>query len=1468
MKTLTKRIYLIGLTVLLSFCCLFLGVLNVKKTEVKADATTLETEFTNDGQFTVSKYNGAVPFEYIDGATEGLPTGYTGSVLKLTTTSNLAYVSLDFSTAKIKASSVDSIVVRIYSPGYTSADEFRTNVAADGSQQVQYGTGAYDMSSWCDITLNATSFAHMTDANGYLAFISVGARVKGGAEVYYIDSVTVNMKETKAVEFTGVHSFWNNYVHANLACSILEFSGGIGVGNLDGDYSDVYAKATLNGKPVDSSNLDFVCRNWVDGQGDSIVMRWKTLPAAGSVLHIPAGASFKNGGEDTNLYSISKDIYLEFNGTTWAICEAPVVVETVPVTFNTIHSTWNNYSHPQDGAPCTFLEFDGGITGNGNLDANFGDLLTSMTMNGAAVDTTNISFYCPNWIGAEGGIVMRLETNPAAGAILHIPAGTTFNIGGTDTNVYEITEDIDLEFDGAKWSVMEKPAEDLPKATFVGPWGTQGDFNGAATLLLQYNVEAAWDHTDKGNLASKVTYKNSQTSGTRAVTNDDISGWPDQKWIVFQNLTGYNVIEILEGATFGGVSIPAGEFKFDTTLNMWLLNEELEYGTPNLPAVTADMVGPWTWNHNTENTAVIKDNNYGYTVIGSWSMAENATNLAATDSLTSRSITLNGKSFYELYQEDDGYRLDSIILYVGFSVPTSALVASNGYEYPTLEIKEGTPFYDGNYLPKTTLIYKDGAWQLKVDEPTDTPTDEPTEVDYTPDFVSIGDINHLNNDALGAYGLSLKYYTLGFTTPSNQVMAVTNSGFSLNGEAINVALWGDNQLLFWLKKTECEPGYNGYSHATLAIEEGAKITNEAGDEYTFSATTLYLVNGEWTTEEPADYEIVLPDPLPYMGMANIWNNLVTNGLSQSILEFGTHGVDFLGDAADPTNYAKLKYGAPISTALTINGKTIGELYEMDNNVQVSYAHGNNYLYIAVPEYLLASNGNGCTTLHLADRTTFLNALLPEVTLYLYKGQWTTEKPEMVETEDTEYTTVTDMFGAAEKIVKAGETAESAITANGSVVYNFLMQNDCADNKAIFSTHYTTTANDGIQVVFTGDKATASERVTVIVNGQEMASETYLWTANEWFSVRVAVTVGDTVSVSVAIDGIYVTKAEGITATLGEKVAFASETGVNTLGDYKTGDLKKPILYWEGKEVYYFNANEVVPSDETFLRAVSAMDAKDGVIASENISVLWQDGAVVDGKLQEGTWTVVISASDTSGNKANYAIIVVVEDENKVVVTFDGVASETIYHIGDLLVEPETPVKENSQFIGWYVGDVKWDFVNDVVTGDIALTAKFVETNATYTIVITSEGLASNYTYTFELAYGATVENALFAREGFTYKVFAGEVEVETITVEGAANYTVVYTEIVETPEDPGTSETPEEPEEPGTSEEPEDPITSEEPEEPTTSEVPEEPATSEKDSQADSSSSSSGCGSVVAMSAVGMLTMAGAAVLMNKKKED
>ena len=153
-----------------------------------------------------------------------------------------------------------------------------------------------------------------------------------------------NTNGTVAVTFMGVHSYWNNLELRDYNCSIMEFSGGIGVGGLDGDYSDVLAKATLNGEPVDSEKLSFVCRAWIDGGADSIIMQWAFIPADGSIFHIPAGAKFTNGGADTNIYEFAQDMYLISNGTIWTqpVSETYYVYESLnPEILHTCKTTQN-----------------------------------------------------------------------------------------------------------------------------------------------------------------------------------------------------------------------------------------------------------------------------------------------------------------------------------------------------------------------------------------------------------------------------------------------------------------------------------------------------------------------------------------------------------------------------------------------------------------------------------------------------------------------------------------------------------------------------------------------------------------------------------------------------------------------------------------------------------------------------------------------------------------------------------------------------------------------------------------------------------------------------------------------------------------------------------------------------------------------------------------------------------------------
>lgn len=1149
MKTLMKRILLFGFSALFALCCLCLAVIHLPQTKANADSA-LETEFTNGGQFTVSQYSGTVPFEYVDGATEGLPTGYNGAVLKLTVTSGVAYATLDFSASNIKANMVESIVVRIYSPDYTSGtDEFRTL-----NPQVQYGVNTYDITSWCDITLNTSSIAGMTDANGNLSVISLGVREKdesGETIHYYIDSITVTLGDTPritAVDFVEIETAfgWNNNTNeAGYSQTLLEFSQTLG------DASD---------------------------------------------------------------------------GTNQAA--------------NTVY-----------------------------------DVATKVKLNGKSVN---------EWYQEDGQ--------------------TTVNY-----------------------------------------------LHGLTYLAIRIPVEYL------------------------ALTSAE-----------YPSLT----LTIEEGTVFMNVELPAVKLVFNTGTQQWEVPEL--YGTPTFGRATSGMVGAWDWNHQTQNTAVIKNTNYGYTIMADWAMAANATNLAETNNLTSRSITLNGKSFSELYKTDDGYRLNAQLGFVAFSVPTSALVASNGYEYPTIEIANGTPFYAGHYLPETTLIYKDGVWQLP-----------PQPVNYTPAFVSVGTHNHYDNATLGAWGLSLLYDTTGFYTDGGQVMATSYTGVTLNGGGEAVALWGGDQLLFWLKKEKCEPGYNGYSHATLMIEEGATITNPNGEEFILGGATLYLVDGQWTTEQPADYEVILPDALPYTGIAYGWNCTSNGSYIDTILQFGEYGVDFLGadngsiSHADANNLAT-RGSEPIASKLTINGVPVKNI----SGVTVSYAHGYNFLYISIPNYELSPTEEyKCVVLHLADRTVFHAATLSEVTLYLINGQWTEEEPTTVPTDaDGTYFTASDIFNGedsgyyADGAYKFSQTefservqSEKEADATGAI-YNFLYKSDSID----FDYSLLTGVGDGfsgVRLTIYRNEGEDLQGFNLFVNGTFEGAKQMAFALDQWYAVRLYTAVADgKIIVSVALEGVEIIHTEvAYDGAMGNGIQLKKSYGSVTFADFKAGDIKQPEINWQGKAVYNFMEGDAKPDDSMFMGVISVTDNYDKAnFTADDISVVWETGAVKDGKLQAGDWAVTFFVSDNAGNTTSYTITASVAVSNKITITFNanGVTNSIVYTKGELIEQPADPTKagdaeKNYIFDGWYLGDKKWDFANDCTFENIELVAVFAKEYKEYTVTVTSEGLKTEYTYTLQMRLGSTIDDSIFARAGYSFVLTEDGEEIRNITVDGDMQIKAVYTKNAE-----------------------------------------------------------------------------------------
>ncbi|MBE7080830.1 MAG: hypothetical protein E7371_06300, partial [Clostridiales bacterium] len=328
-----------------------------------------------------------------------------------------------------------------------------------------------------------------------------------------------------------------------------------------------------------------------------------------------------------------------------------------------------------------------------------------------------------------------------------------------------------------------------------------------------------------------------------------------------------------------------------------------------------------------------------------------ATNLAATTNRTSMMVKYNGKTFRELYAGNTQYQINYAHGkgYFYFAIPEADLV-----EGATFEIEAGTPFA-GQGLGALKLVFKNGAWEVYK------------ETNYTPDFVSIGLANQLENGEY--FGLSLKYDTNGFTDANEQIMAASYTGITINGEGQAAALWGGDQLLFWIHGSKLAEGYNGYSHATFKITEGATVTNKYGETFTLGEATLYLVNGEWTTQKPADYSVTVNIPdlgepdCVFKGFSH-WNN--ENGMT--LLEF----TNFFNQPTTSQSYL-----SSTGHYITLNGTKLTEI----PGTNIYTWENTNWLRIDI------MNPAEGSVLIIEEGTPFAGNYLPKLIFQFHDGVW-------------------------------------------------------------------------------------------------------------------------------------------------------------------------------------------------------------------------------------------------------------------------------------------------------------------------------------------------------------------------------------------------------------------------------------------------------------------------------------------------
>ena len=141
------------------------------------------------------------------------------------------------------------------------------------------------------------------------------------------------------------------------------------------------------------------------------------------------------------------------------------------------------------------------------------------------------------------------------------------------------------------------------------------------------------------------------------------------------------------------------------------------------------------------------------------------------------------------------------------------------------------------------------------------------------------------------------------------------------------------------------------------------------------------------------------------------------------------------------------------------------------------------------------------------------------------------------------------------------------------------------------------------------------------------------------------------------------------------------------------------------------------------------------------------------------------------------------------VTIDGETKNVLN--GEKIEEPTTkPTKESTAeydytFDGWYNGDKKWDFVNDVVHANLELVAKFTETKRNYTVSFNVTGIDGIAIEPITLPYGtvctASELTALFSGidlSGYSYTITVFGNPITSLTVVSDVTVDIAFVEKV------------------------------------------------------------------------------------------
>lgn len=750
--------------------------------------------------------------------------------------------------------------------------------------------------------------------------------------------------------------------------------------------------------------------------------------------------------------------------------------------------------------------------------------------------------------------------------------------------------------------------------------------------------------------------------------------------------------------------------------------------------------------------------------------------------------------------------VDDVIIYaypengLFIYVPHSSIAFSDEYEYLTINVLEGMSI-DGSAQTVATrfeyrgLLGSSGNWLVNP-EPIEKVKGEFhsiswNNVDYSYDLDWCGGIAPSGAPENG-YCL-LAFFNEEGKTPEESTIGTTytqgrgviglgyNADYKIKVNGVNIIdvedsvcyIYPKYGLFFYIP--EASLTYNDeYLIPTITLEKGVRFNNVVLPYISFEFRGELEDTNCWTyIKDESEYS-----KPSFVKVAEKWNNTQADAShTQTILQFGEYEVDYLKKdrVSDFTNLVN-RY-SDVGTKITVNGKSLWEL----GDALVSYAHGYCYVYFVLPMSALnPSNGYKVVTLHIANNTMFYDSLLPEVNLYLFKGEWITTRPETP--EDSDYNNAYSLSSAFGRDNVVLDSNNRQITGNKECSVNsFGLSLDyklISKDSAFVLYALGTTNQNGIRVVVRDNGISLYDATEGNISLGEMELSPFEY--DEWYSLLIYTSFSDNkLSICVAVDDITYIHATNVNLSnpnnLGNSFSVTLGSGEAKLKNSTPGaDIKKPTLTYTGKALY---AVLVGTEPIDFKNKCSAYDVVDGDV-TKYITFNYPEYSLTNNRLNKGIWDIEIIASDKSHNTSKMSVTVVVVDKLEVTVTFDG-SNPFTYKVGDHIAPISDPVKEGDgvnsyRFIGWYYLDRLWDFENDYVISDMNLISKYQQTVEEYLVSFDVEGINGVNSYTMYFAYGTELSMQYFSIEGYSLKAYLNDEEVESIRVTQNMNVKLVY----------------------------------------------------------------------------------------------